>query len=197
MVLQIVMCVLLAISGLCCGKIYQPASVIMPAPGYGPEKSAPPGSKTPLNVSEDRVVLSAPVVNESFWIGAYAEYTTWIKILGCYTIKTIVSAPVHKVTVLETHSVRSCLDFCKGFIYFGLTASSCLCFNGSFSLSDIGRCIPQKCPGTDGDFCGGSFEAVVYQTVSMQYSGLGECLASGYVGTTTRRGVGSIGSGGL
>ena len=43
---------------------------------------------------------------------------------GCYTIKTIVSAPVHKVIVLETHSVRSCLDFCKGFTYFGLTVST-------------------------------------------------------------------------
>lgn len=40
----------------------------------------------------------------------------------------------------------------------------CICYGDSFTLSNIGRCLPQRCSGSGQDFCGGPGEAVVYQT---------------------------------
>lgn len=47
------------------------------------EQCIPFGSKTTFNVSNDKVIVNS-TSNEAFWIGAYAEYTKWTKILGKY-----------------------------------------------------------------------------------------------------------------
>uniref|UniRef100_K1Q7Q1 Uncharacterized protein n=1 Tax=Magallana gigas TaxID=29159 RepID=K1Q7Q1_MAGGI len=98
------------------------------------------------------------------------------------TVITVVSASGVNNTALEIHDVKSCLEYCAGSTYFGLTNDRCICYGDSFTLSNIGRCLPQRCSGSGQDFCGGPGEAIVYQTVPDQFSGVGECLASGYRG---------------
>ncbi|XP_062598063.1 uncharacterized protein LOC134259502 [Saccostrea cucullata] len=144
---------------------------------------APLGSQTSFNVSNDSIVLSNRSATDGvFWIGAYVEHTKWIKILGCHYVGLIVSSPIQNSRVLETHDVKSCHDYCKGATVFGLGSNSCYCYGGNFSLSQITKCVPQKCSGSQNDFCGVDYNVVVYQIVSSQYQGLGECLASGYNG---------------
>ncbi|XP_048761677.2 uncharacterized protein LOC125670512 [Ostrea edulis] len=84
---------------------------------------------------------------------------------------------------MVTHDVKSCYDYCEESTLFALSSDACFCFLDNSRLSELVKCYPQRCSGSKADFCGdSSIIAVVYQAVSEQHQGLGECLASGYIG---------------
>ncbi|XP_062598062.1 uncharacterized protein LOC134259501 isoform X2 [Saccostrea cucullata] len=159
--------------------------------------ASPLGSRNPLNVSTINVSVSSEFTDRLAWIGAYGLYSSWLKMIGCFTITESTLLPlVSRTTTLTQFNVYNCYEFCGGFTYFALSNIMCYCLTGDTIPSVTnGRCYPQRCSGNPDDFCGeyvttnDLVSIMIYKIDTEDFGGVEECLASLYTGIFTEGGT--------
>ncbi|XP_060080032.1 uncharacterized protein LOC132559434 [Ylistrum balloti] len=83
-----------------------------------------------------------------YWIGAYVQYTKWIRFSGCFHTYT-----QHMTSTLGSLSILECYKLC-GETRFGLSNNRCACFNTSEPNIQNEYCDAIPCPLNTEDICG-------------------------------------------